>query len=98
MIRIVNLMIGLSSTVNLHWKRWTSYELDGVSSSSHFSNENVNRMAPPSGSVFFFKKNRRSFWSFLQGQFWHFKNLWRCRTRVLGCRKNLSKKQSLGSN
>jgi len=41
----------------------------------------------------FFKKNKRSFWSFLQGQFWHFQNLWRCRIRVLGCRKNSSTMQ-----
>jgi len=50
----------------------------------------VNWMKGIRFSNFVLKKNRRLFWSFLQGQFWHFQNLWRCRTRVLGCRKNLS--------
>jgi len=35
MIRVVNLMIGLPSTINLHRKRWTSYAPDGGPSDSH---------------------------------------------------------------
>jgi len=45
MIRVVNLMIELSSTVNLHRRRWTSYEPDALRPVYILEkNQNVNRM------------------------------------------------------
>jgi len=45
MIRVVNLMIGLPSTVNLYRRRWTSYEPDAPCSIYILKkNQNVNRM------------------------------------------------------
>jgi len=44
-IRIVNLMIGLSSTVNLYRRRWTSYEPDAPHPVYILEkNQNVNQM------------------------------------------------------
>jgi len=45
MIRVVNLMIGLPSTVNLYRRRWTSYESDAPRPVYILEkNQNVNRM------------------------------------------------------
>jgi len=50
MIRVVNLMIGLPSTVNLHRRRWTSYEPDAPRPVYILEkNQNVNRM----GAIWF---------------------------------------------
>jgi len=68
MIRVVNLMIGLPSTINLHRRRRTSYEPDGPRPvyilekncksdggvRFTFANENVNQMAPH--TVYILKK------------------------------------------
>jgi len=72
MIRVVNLMIELSSTVNMHRRRWTSYEPEAPHPVYILKkNQNVNRMggdpihifkmkmwigSPQSGLQFFFPK------------------------------------------
>jgi len=114
MIRIINLMIGLPSTINLLWRRRTLYEPYEPNALRPVyileKNENVNWMraiwfifffskCKSDGMIgchsvhifiwkyerdgkhpvqyFFKKKNKKSFWSCLREQFWHFQNFWR---------------------
>jgi len=53
MIRVINLMIGLSSTMNLRQRRWTSYEPD-VPRPVYIleKNQNIKRMTPSGLQIF----------------------------------------------
>jgi len=70
MIRIVNLIIGLSSTVICIGEDKLRMNPDAPCPVYILEkNQNINRMEDIRFSNFFLKKNKRSFWSFLQGQF-----------------------------